>query len=532
MLYDYAGREIAGASDAGKGIVGGQRLITWEPGDRYESDASRALSPSKLDSIFSQANTGDPRSQARLAREIEEKDWDTAQALQTRRAAVLGLPVSIGPSKSLEDDSNARKIADEIFQDLDSELLHNALEHLLSGILPGYSGLEIVWGPGGATIEALEPVDDTFFSFTSSKDVLIVSTNHPEGVPLVPNKFVFHRHAARSGDATRGGLIRPLGWMYLFANLGVKDLLRFVEKFGMPFVSARVDDNAWEQDRNKIAYLIRNFGSDGGAVFSKAVEVEFLEGRTDSGELYFRLLEYFGAAKCKVILGQTATSGDAAGFSKGQAQENVRADILEADCRALAATVRRDILTPLTAFRYGPGAPVPELVFDLNEPEDREKNARIVNNLSNAGYDLDLEDITAKCGFRVVGRKPAASGVIAMRDAPNAGAARRAIVVAAQQADEDVAKTAVRKITGDAALAEAWLGPVQSAIEEALAGLPTENPSPEDQAKFGTRIRALLDSIPALYRQMDTRALEEELTRAMFAGDTNGRLAAAAATGK
>lgn len=524
MLYDWTNKPIEDMKS--RAPADGQRLITWEPSDRYATDASRGLSPVRLDSIFNQANAGDPREQFRLAREIEEKDWDTAHALQTRCAAVLGLERSIRPTKALEKDSNARKIADEIFQSLEDEILHQAIGHMLSGLLAGYSGLEIVWDDGGRAVIALEPVDGAFFSFTASKVPLIISTNAAEGRPLAPYKFIFHRHAPRSGDATRGGLIRPLGWMYLFANLGVKDLMRFVEKFGMPFVTAKIDENTWEQERGKVAYLIRNFGSDGGAVFTKAVELEFIDAVSSGGDVYFKLMDYFGAAKTKVILGQTATSGDAGGFSKGQAQENVRKDLLQSDCKAVAATLRRDLLGPMTMFRYGPEAPVPELAFEIEEPEDQEKNSRIVSNLSNAGYEVDPADVETKCGMKIRGMKPAAPA-FPLRETPSPGAGRRAAVVAAQAANNKVAETALKTIVADGNLMSAWLGPVAGAIDEALAGLPAAALSEAEQKRFDARLAALLDSMPALFRQMDTRALQEEISRAMFAGDANGRLAAA-----
>ena len=379
MLYDYADRPIAeNSSTPPKALA--ERIVHWEPSDRTESDASRALTPSRLDGIFRSANRGDPRDQAKLAEEIEEKNWDMAQAIQTRRAAVLGLDYSFQPRDAFADDSNAKRIAGEINRDLDRDMLHDVFTHMLSGLLSGYACHEIVFESGGKDIAELIEIDGRYISFNDSLEPLLISTNHPEGKPLVPGKFVFHRHRARSGDATRGGLIRPLGWMYLFVTFGMKDLLRFIEKFGMPFVSARLDDHAWKQDRNKIAYLIRNFGSDGGGVFSKNVELEMLEAPNNTGEVYFKLLEYMEAAITKVVQGQTATSGDAGGFSKGQAQENVRTDLMEADCKAVAKTVQQSILAPLTMYRYGPDAPVPELVFDISEPAARAQESRVLVN--------------------------------------------------------------------------------------------------------------------------------------------------------
>lgn len=407
MLYDWTGREIGDAPAATSRAMAA-RLVHWEDMDREEADESRALTPSKLDVMFRQANGGDPEAQARLALEIEEKNWDIGHNLATRRAAVMGIRTHCVPED--EEDERAAEIADEAAAMLrkirpgnDTDVgLKGMIQDLLSAILPGYNCMEILWGAGGRTIEGFAPVATSAVTFRQSREPLLKTRNNANGLPLVPRKFIFHRHLARSGDATRGGLIRPLGWMHCFELAGVKDLMRFAEKFGMPFVSARIEDNAWEKDRTKIAYLIRNFGSDGGAVFSKAVELELLQAADSNGELYFKLLDYFGAAITKVITGQTATSGDAGGFSKGQVQGEVRQDILEADCEAIAETIRNDVLTPWTAFNYGEDAPVPVFKFNYEPPEDLKGSADVINVLANAGYQVDPSHVEKKFGMPLV----------------------------------------------------------------------------------------------------------------------------------
>ena len=83
---------------------------------------------------------------------------------------------------------------------------------------------------------------------------------------------------------------------------------------------------------------------------------------------------------------------------------------------------------------------------------------------------------------------------------------------------------------GDDAALEQFLGPLIDALAECLHGLPDigDGPVPESvQRQFAQRLAALIDSIPALSKAMDTRGLEEHLCRAMFAGDANGRIQAA-----
>jgi len=526
MLYDYAGREIK--TPTGQSRVLGERLTSWEVTDRESADESRALSPSKLDLMFTEANGGDPERQARLAMEIEEKDWDVAQSLQTRRAAVKGLGWEC--QASIEDNDQAKAIAEEAeamlrninprtapngeAEDVDFE---GALEHMLSAILPGYSCQEVIWAPGGSNIHAFSPTLTNAITFHQSKSPLIRTSDHTDGLPLAPNKFVFHRHRARSGDATRGGLIRPLGWMYLFTNLGVKDLVRFIEKFGMPFVSARLDENAWEKDRSQIAYLIKNFGSDGGAVFSKSVELEFIDAVQRGGDIYFKLIEYMGTAKTKVIQGQTATSGDAGGFSKGQAQENVRQDILESDCEAIQRSVRDDILRPWVMFKHGPDAPVPVFHLKCEPPEDLKDKAELVKTLNDAGFKAKRDWVSQVFDIPLEDAAPTSEKALAL-----AGEKKKPLTEA-EKATEQLVQNSAKTILSDEPLYEEWLRPVQDAIDKALADLPDE-PTEGDKAALNERVEALLKAVPGLFEDMEPARLEEFLAQAMYAGDVNGRL--------
>jgi phage gp29-like protein len=519
MLYQFIKSLFGDRRSAEPQAPVAEQLTHWEPIDRTASDASRGLTPAKLDSIFVAANGGDPRSQARMAMELEEKDWDAAHALETRRAAVRGAGWSVKPSRGREEDPAAKAIAEAaeaMLGDLDS--LPDLLEHCLRGILPGYAVAEILWEGSGTGIEGFNFIAPNVIGFKDSMEPLICTQTSPMGEPLVANKFVVHRHQARSGDLTRGGLIRPLGWMFCFSQAGIKDLLRFSEKFGMPFVSARIDENAWKNDRLKIAQLIRNFGSDGGGVFSKGVEIEFLQAAQTGGDLYFKMLEYFQAAKTRVILGQTATSGDAQGFSNGGAQAAVRQDILESDAAQVAATIRQSILKPWTAWNYGPAAPVPVFEFDVAQKADVKALSEQVERLGRAGYDMDEAELTAAFGMTITRRTAAApANDLGLADSPR----RRPV----ELATESVVAAALDELkTGDA-LAD-WLGPVAAALQEALDGDET------DEQAFRSRLAGLLQGLPGLMDDMDTKGLEDILARAMYSADANGRLAAAAAAKK
>ncbi len=155
----------------------------------------------------------------------------------------------------------------------------------------------------------------------------------------------------------------------------------------MPFIAGMVDPTTFEKEKNLLKRLILNFGSSGGGVFTKNVELKLLE-CTGRGEAFFQLLQYLEAAVNKVILGQTASSGESAGLSKGDAQSKVRQDILEADCRALMSTVTRQILNPLERFRFG-SENIVQFKLDYSMPENLTEKADIVKTLAGSGFRIN-----------------------------------------------------------------------------------------------------------------------------------------------
>ena len=339
MLYDPHGKPIPEAT-AATPTTGSS--IQWQTSDRALGDVSRALTPSKVDAILRSANAGTTAEQSSLASEIDEKSWDIFQAVQTRRLAVAGLDWEILPPAG-DDTPRAKEIAEETEAMLRTPGTYSAdfdtfqqclFFDLQSALLPGFAVVELLWGPGGDQLEGCQFIEQRHFTFAESQSPMLVTTEHPSGIALEPGKFVTHYQLARAGARYRGGLIRPLAWLHCFSVNGIKWLMTHIERYGMPFLVAKTSSEAYKTERQKLASLVQNFGPAGGGVFTDAVELEMLQAANTTGDVYFKLLEYAGDSITKVVLGQTASSGDSAGMSNGDAQSAVRQDILESDCHA------------------------------------------------------------------------------------------------------------------------------------------------------------------------------------------------------
>ena len=377
------------------------RWLAAAPGERNRWLQTAEYTPANVSRILEAANEGDIAELAIAAREIQERNWEVILAMQVRKSALTGLDWGVEPGDGRPASREAAVAFETALKSSGSEpglaSFHELADHLMDAVIAPLSAAEIVWGAGGS-LAGFRPVGAWHFTFRNSEAPLLVTDDDRTGIPLPPAKFIVHTHGG-VGDPARAGLIRTLIWLHVFQNYPVKDLVSFVERYGMPFVVAKVDRNAWENERGVMRNLIRSFGPNGGGVFTKSTELELLQASNSGGDVYFKLLEYTSRAITKVILGQLASSSESGGLSGGDAQSRVRGDLLEADARALESTIRAQLAVPWTRFNFGDAAAAPVLRFRNAAQEDHAVFAGIIETLHRAGLDADPEEISARFGL-------------------------------------------------------------------------------------------------------------------------------------
>ena len=385
----------------------GKPAAVAETSDRNDPESVRGLTPEVIDRIMADANSGDTRDQCRLAADLLEKNADIMQAFATRKNAVIGCPWHLEPGDGSDAAGKAAAALEKELRECgdgsDADTFEDLLEDLLGALLPGFAVSEILWKNGGS-IAGFHHIAQTNFTFADSFTPKLITRDHPLGLELPRQRIIFHKVRFHGGDPARGGMIRPLAWLHCFKQLNEKDLLGFIERHGMPFIAAMVDETAFNTEKNAVKRLIRNFGSSGGGIFTKNVELKLLECST-TGDVYFRLLEYLDAAVSKVILGQTASSGDSSGLSKGDAQSKVRQDILEGDCRTLQRVINSQLIKPWMQFNFGETVADPLLVIECAAPEDEVAKANVLKTLYEAGFEADAAEVSEAFGWKLTKRE-------------------------------------------------------------------------------------------------------------------------------
>lgn len=493
--------------------------------DRYSTYPSHGLTPERLATILKEADQGDIYRQAELFEEMEEKDWHLGSVLQSRKLAVQGLTWEILPAVS--DSAEDKKIAEAAVEMIEYiENWDDALLDILDAIGRGFSVCEIMWdiSEGQVWIEELKWVHQKRFTFNSKDKLLdvprlLTDDEQVWGEELLPNKFVYHRYKARSGAVSRGGILRPCTYLYLFKNYDIKDWLIFNELYSVPMRVGKYRPGAGKDEIEKLKQAVFNLGVDAAAVLSDSTVIELLESsrRGDVGA-FKELAEYCDRAMSKVVLGHTGSADSTPGRlgSEHEARE-LRQDLLEADAKALQKTIKFQILQPWVAYNFGPERGIPKFIFHYEAQEDLEKTAKVYGILAK---DVGFEDIGVDHIHERFGIPKPKEGEKTLRDLKT---------VQRAQADETVETITNKAIMVNTA---AQLTPEQQSIE-GLKASSIENWQ-EMLEPLIEPIRQIIDESTTLqeararimeaFGEMDTRVLTEAMARAMFNADLFGRI--------
>ncbi len=400
MLYDQFFRPIQ-QSETIRPVIRDISTVTVR--DRWSTYPSSGLTPERLARVLREADNGDVSRQAELFEEMEEKDAHLASQFQIRKLAVQGLAWDIVPSTQTgpaAETARYCRTALENLSDLDEHLLD-----MLDALAKGYSLMEILWEASEkeARIGGLRWVHPKKVTFWDSLTPRVLTDEEPiRGLDLLPFKFVYHRCRVRSGYDTRAGIMRVCAWMYLFKNYAVKDWIGFAEVYGMPLRVGKYEPGASKADREALIRAVRSLGSDAAGIISKSTEIQFIEAQKGSSvNVYESLASFCDAQMSKAILGQTLTSEPGGGkgqgsFALGRVHSEVRHDLVEADCKALAKTITRQVLRPLVGFNFGWDAPVPRFRFLCEPPEDLRALAEVYKILSEIGFDFSREQLAQR----------------------------------------------------------------------------------------------------------------------------------------
>lgn len=358
---------------------GGRVVKPWRE-DAFGAHPSVGLTPARALAFLQAADAGTPQMLYELFTEMLQK-WPRLAAVEaTRRLALTGLAWDVAAAGARSGDPKRRRDAERAVEHcratLESlERLPEALSHLSSAIAFGVAVAELVWD-AGRLVDVVPVPHGRLIADPHEPWRLRVRTEEEPalGVPLdeFPSKWIIHAPRAKPGRPFSGGLLRASVLLYLAQNLSLKDWLIYSQIAGMPLRVARFEPGTPEADKQQLLRMLESMGTDAVAIFSKSVELKLIEPARGGDKPYAPIQEYCNTEVTILWLGQHLTTDIRSSGSKAAAEvhDRVREDLLVNDIAEEAATLRRDLLTPIVRARFGDSAPVPHVRRALVESVD------------------------------------------------------------------------------------------------------------------------------------------------------------------
>jgi phage gp29-like protein len=478
------------------------------------ASVAAGLTPERLAAIFRAADGGDVSKQSDLFDQIEERSGHLVGEKTKRVNAILDVPFEFAPAS---DDARDVKICEDLeawWGDMTDA--PDVLTAMQDAVGKGFAALEINWdvSTGQAVPDSLEFIEQYRFNFTDESGYLtkipkLITDENLMGMDIPAWRMMMHVYGGKSGHPTRSGIYRVATWNYLFANYAIKDWVVFCEVYGMPLRIGKYESAASKEDKDALKRALVTIGTDMAGIISKSTEIEFIENKgTASGDLYFQLIQFCNKEISKAILGQTLTAdvGDKGSYAAANTHNDIRLDLLKADARAVAMTLRHQLFRPWVYFNYGFDAQIPKFDAVWEETEDLKTKMEWVDKLVSrtpvpkTWFFEQFKVPLPKKGEETVGGTD--TGVSAKTDT------RRHTAKSNAQNENEAHEKALASLS-DKVAQNADLGPIFEKIKNALS-----------EAESLTDFR---DRIMGLGPDVDQKAFGEMLAQAMAVAELAGR---------
>lgn len=304
-------------------------------------------------------------------------DDEITAALDTRREALLSTEWRLEAQSDTPEELMA--YVEEQFTPHAERFLRACMEALPFG----YSVQEAIYirtAEGRVGIAELTEKPFEWFVPRLDGTVLWRSVQRPQGEETDPRKYFLTARGQTYRNPYGEAIFSRLYWPWLFRTAGWKFWVRWLERFGNPFLVGQTGGDA--KTMNDALVQAQNSATISVGMGDK---VEML-GAQGGGEQFATFERAVVARYQRSILGQTLTSdaggssGKSGSYAAAKVHNEVRLDKRNADCRMCMVTGQKlvDVLWTLNAF---PGSPPRFVIQDSTglESERAERDALLVS---------------------------------------------------------------------------------------------------------------------------------------------------------
>jgi phage gp29-like protein len=317
------------------------------------------------------------------------RDDQVISTFQQRRRAVVNAEYYVEPASKSPID---KEIADFVAANLKAIGFDRVTDKMLYATHYGYSVGEIIWHYSDKfkriAIEKIKVRDRARFKFGVNGELFL--TDNAVKPELMPReKFWVHTVGADHDDNPYGeGLANALYWPVFFKRNGIKFWMVFLEKYGMPTATAKLNQSQMQDpnQRNLALSVLDAIHQDSGVVVPEDFVIELIEASRSGTVDYSTLTARMDAAIAKIVLSQTMTTDNGSSRSQSETHKDVRDEVVKSDADLICESFAEQVVKQLVEINY-PGADIPQVWRKTEPEEDLVQLAERDNKIMNLGFE-------------------------------------------------------------------------------------------------------------------------------------------------
>jgi hypothetical protein len=292
---------------------------------------------------------------------------------QSRKGGVLSGEWRIAyPSGS----SRYSKYFDRLIADLPIE---SVISQFLDAPFFGYSVNEVQWKMtnGKWVPVVIEQKPHHWFVFDKQNRLRFLSKNNQlEGTLLPDYKFIVPRYFPTYENPYGIRLLSRCFWPVVFKKAGYRFWTKFMERFGIPWITGKVPRNTDQATREALLSDLLGMVQSAVSIINDDESIEALQVGSGGGKgnenTFDQMINSSNGEISKAILTQTLTTevGDKGAYAASQSHLSVRNDICEMD-RKLVAQHFNLLFRWCCKLNFGDNVPVPTFNFvEADDPKE------------------------------------------------------------------------------------------------------------------------------------------------------------------
>ncbi|MCK9420227.1 MAG: DUF935 domain-containing protein [Nitrospirae bacterium] len=421
------------------------------------------------------------------------------------------------------------------------------VNQILNAPLFGNQPLEVMWDVQSWTPKDVVGKPQQWFVYDENNELKFRTKDNYNGIALPEKKFLVASNDADYENPYGDAILSSCFWPVTFRKGGYKFWVTFTEKFGMPFIVGKQPRGTNQTETDAFADRLEQMVQDAIAVIPDDASVEIPETKnTGSADLYDKLIRACTGEINVALLGHSGGAESTPGKLGGEDTAGDTGENLGDDDQKMVEDTMNTLIDWICEYNFAERSDRPRFIMYEEEDVDTklaERDEKLTTALGMSqlrlskkyyqkGYALEDEDLEEAPAVPEVrsAELEVRSGLPVQQPAPaqfssspleGEGRVRGGLL-------RRILDAVVEFVSPNSALHTP-----QSALDDALDSLSAEDLQRQaegvlkpviDLINKGTSYEDIMKDLVTAYPDMDSSALEERLSRAIFVAEAWGRM--------